>query len=103
MNVNDENIPGFEPYVDDVDHYPDQLDRDDGWEGSRIARCEKCKRVAEFYWEEIGIGPYEWGDQRGLDIGYVLLSFCCRSEMEGEFLEEADLDDQKLRDKNDHA
>ncbi len=102
MALSDESVPGFEPYVDH-DPYRDQLDRDDGWDSTPIARCLKCKRVAEFYWEETGIGPYEYGDQRGLDVGYVLFSGCCRAEMEGEFLEEADLDDQKIEDAKGHA
>ena len=36
-----------------------------------VGYCPKCKKFVQIHWEDYGIGYYEYGSQKGVDIQWV--------------------------------
>ena len=57
-----------------------KFDEDEGPPDEGYCIC--CGVITVPKWQDIGIGPYEfWGD-RGVDVDWQLVSPCCSSDME---------------------
>ena len=60
---------GFEVTEADVAEEPEG-----GW-------CANCKEECDAKIIDEGIGPYEYGDERGLDVSLLTVSDCCEAEV----------------------
>ena len=79
---------------DYIDGYPYEDDIADlAWEPPDSGYCACCGEEADAIVIDSGIGPYEYGDERAVDIRLDTVSKCCEDELLKEPPEQEDEDD----------